>query len=306
MQPGVPGHRPDHRQPVGRKRAHARPVPRPRRHPPQGERPLRGCRDRVQPAVRQPQAAGAELERARYPYALVEHAHRDLRPLEIQRPARSAQRRRVRPAVALGGDDRKTHPEAGEQFARVDARREHDHACADRVRLRLYQPPATVPTQRGDLLTLAHPHSTRFERSRKRGRELLGADAALPVGDHPTDHARVERGLQIKHLAGGQALQRVHRARFAEVAGDLPDVLQLRAVKGGVQQRLIVALELHPPLGQPVKRRSGQRRGALEGYQTAAVGRARTVRDEPSDPGQQRRRQCRANPQRTRRIQKPP
>ena len=124
--PSRPGTGADERQAVGGQRAHPRPVARARRHPPPRQRLLRRCRDRAQTPFAQTQAARAELERARHTHHPVVRADRDLRRLQVHGLARPGLIGRVRPAVALGRDNREPHTEPRQQTGRRHAAGEHD------------------------------------------------------------------------------------------------------------------------------------------------------------------------------------
>ena len=54
-------------------------------------------------------------------------------------------------------------------------------------------------------------------------------------------------------------------ARLRELIGDPQQVLELSLLEGGIQQRLIVELELDAALCQAIERGTGERPGGLQG-----------------------------------------
>ena len=135
--------------------------------------------------------------------------------------------------------------------------------------------------------------------------QQLRPDPAVAGGDHPSDDLLAQSRLEREQLAGGEPVQELSDADVAQLVRDAPEVVELRLLECGIQQRLVVELELDAPLGQPVERRPGERGRTLQRGQPAPVCRAGAAREELADPGEHRRRQRRTNPQRPRRVDEP-
>ena len=213
----------------------------------------------------QTQAARAELERARHTHRPVVSADRDLRRSPDTGPC-AARSDPTDTSGCIPWPRRSAGAHRAARAARPTPRRRRARlrrrAACDRPALTIQLVPSRPSAATPDCSSTSAPPATTARRTPSQndsGRTRRSTRAIRPPSTR-----FAQRRLDRAQLGGRHPFERPGDPQPRELVRRLPQVLELGLLERRIQQRIVMKLELHAALGQPIERRPGERAGLLE------------------------------------------